>query len=301
MSSLSVCPPSADLLLAERPALQVDALIDMLNDVMAPAGLTFEDAGDGVLSTDRLHVILSLSGRLPDEHLELTDSSEYGQILGEDWDDLILRHRAALTLVVAPGSSPDTVDEVEFDADQHDLMLAVAHVSVTYLTNDLDPLAVHWAPTGNLFTPQRIMAMADMLFPLPLFVHPVPSSTGRTDGETQVVGFRLRGANDLIGSPLVMREAPARLDWLVSRALAFVDHARTVGRPVQPGESWGCEPGERFDVSSDPETGGLALTLKEREGVLVLQPLPIAPQGDDDMLADEPEAEADAPPPAQVA
>lgn len=271
-------PLAADLLLPREPVIQVAALTAMLNDIMGPAGLTFERtaAHEVELSAGRLH--LQLTPRetpLSKAHFARTNDSTYGHMLGEDWEGAIRAHRATLTVTVCPGADEDDVAVV--DEDLQELMLSVAHVTVTYLANAMPPLAVHWVPTGQLFTPVRLMAMSDMLFPLPLFVHPVPETSGRTDGEVQVVGFELRGASELIGTRLRMREAPARLDWLVERALAFVDHARAMGGPIPPGDTFGCTEGEVFEVTEDPLTGGLALTLKERDGMLVLQPEPQRP------------------------
>lgn len=270
-------PISADLLLSSEPTIHVPALTEMLNDIMGPAGLEFERAEthEIILTAKRLFVHLSATEeRLPDEAFATALSSTYGEILGEDWPGAIRGHKAALTVTVcntAPHGDGGAIDE-----DLQELMLSVVHVTLTYLANALPPLAVHWRQTGQLFSPPRLMAMADMLFPLPLFLHPVPETSGRSDGETLAVGFRLLGAEQMIGTTLHMCEAPARLDWLVERVLAFVDHARAVGGPIPPGDTFGCAEGEKFAVTEDAD-GGLALTLVERDSVLVLQPEPKRP------------------------
>lgn len=270
-----------NLLMSKAAPVRMRALADTLNEVMGPSELRFAEADSRtglLLSAGRLHLLIEGSRRpLAPARLAGALDSDLGVLLGESWADLVQRHRAAVTLTVGFGPDPAAVPApgLRADREQVELMLTVAHVAATFLTTDCAPLAVHWAPCDQIFAPKRFLAMADMLFPLPLFLHPRPIRSARFDGAHQSVGFDLLGARALIGCPLRFREAPARFDWLVERALAFVAHARAMGAPLPPGDSFGTAEGERIAVEAAPE-GGLALVLKERDGILMLQPEPRA-------------------------
>jgi hypothetical protein len=275
---MSVFPPFRVAFLMEGDAsFDAPVLVATLNDVLGPAGLAFaraESRAGLLVSAGRLHLMLDGQERpLPAARLAGARGSGLGAILGEDWEPAIAAHRGALTLAVGPGPAPDAVQELAPRQDQEltDLMLTVAHVAASHLAAETGPLALHWGQSDQLFLPGRFLAMADMLFPLPVFLHPRPTASGRTDGHAACVGFDLIGAETLLGRPLRFAEAPARLDWLVLRAYALVAHLRAAGEWPAEGDSFGTAPGERITVTHAAD-GGLVLTLTEREGELVLQP-----------------------------
>lgn len=268
-----------DLLMDGPPSIRMRALAETLNEVMGPSDLNFAEAESRsglVLSAGRLHVLVDGSDSpLSSDHLAPALGSDLGKILNENWADFAKRHCASVSLTVGAGPDPHAENALGAvpDREQIEIMMTVAHVAATFLATDCQPIAVHWAPCHQLFAPKRFLAMGDMLFPLPLFLHPKPIYSSRMDGAHQSVGFDLLGAESLIGCALRFREAPARFDWLVERALAFVAHCRAMGQPLAAGDSFGTAEGERIALEAIPD-GGFALVLKERDGIMMLQPEP---------------------------
>lgn len=265
------------LLLDGPSTADLTGLADVLNEVLGPTGLSFNIDAEAphLLTAGSLHIVVeAMTTPLDAEKLARTLDSGFHDILHEDWAGWAQSHKAALLLTIGEGASPDAPPNALSDGPMRELfdqMLTVGHVATTRLCGELEPIAIWWGQSNQLFAPDRFLAMADMLFPLPVYLHPRPFSSGRTDGEMQVIGYELDGAETIIGLGLKMNEAPARLDWLVERGFAFVAHLRALGDLPEHGETFGVEPGERFRIAHGTD-GKVTLTLKERDEVLVLQP-----------------------------
>lgn len=269
-------PVRASLLMSDSAQLRIRALTETLNQVMGPSELHFdarESRSGALLSAGRLHVLLTGQDTPMTQHsLAPALESDLPGLIGEPWQDLIDAHSAALHISVGHGPEPEPRGELigAPPRETRDLMCTVAHVAATFLATDEDPVAIYWESSAQILAPDRFLAMADMLFPLPLFLQPQPILPMPTGRGTPPVGFDLIGAEELIGVRLRMAPAPAPFEWLVERALAYVAHARALGAPIPPGDSFGLEAGECINVSEDLD-GSHLLTLEQRDGLTLVQ------------------------------
>ena len=270
-------PFTASLLMARDAACDLPGLIATLGGVLGPDGLSVAraESRDGLLVTaGRMHLLVAgRDGRLPEAQLETARASRLGAFIGEDWEPAIAAHRGALTLSAGIGPAPDAPRDLAPAHDQEltDLRLRALHVATSYLAAETAPLAVHWRQCDQLFLPDRFLAAADMLFPLPIFLHPVPFGSAQADGRHACPGFDLRGAETLVGRKLRFAEAPAPLDWLFARACALVAHLRAAGEVPADGDTFGTAEGERITVSHGAG-GALVLSVTERDGGPVVPP-----------------------------
>lgn len=266
-SSRAAMRIEAALLHAESCPVPEETLLRTLNEIMGPAELTFaeRDSGDGLLlSAGRLHLrVAACDGPLPAARTKPALASRLPQILGEDWRGAVKRHTAAITLAAGLGPDPHTLPTLDPARmrEAQDLMRTVVHVAASFLAGCDRPLAVLWDGSEQLFGPDRFLAMADMLDPLPLYLHPRPILGPRG----VEAGFELVGAEALIGTALRMEPADEPFGWLVGRALSFVAHALEHSGPLPVGDSFGLAAGERFEIAE--ADGGLSLRLVEHDGV----------------------------------
>lgn len=186
--------------------------------------------------------------------LRTARASALGRLLREDWDTRIERHDAALCLTVVL----EPVPEAPPSRAVLDTAVALAHVAASHLTaHHAEAVeAVLWSPPAQLFSPRRFLAMADMIDPLPLLLHPVPYPAG--DGAPGL-GLELRGAEALIGHRLRIAPTEARFGWLAARGFALVAHLRRTGEPLREGDSVSLVPGEALRISR-AEDGAMVLT-----------------------------------------
>jgi len=271
----------AALLYPAQPQVDFAAIAASVNAIMAPSGLSLEVAslkpgkgaklkGDTPGGTITLTIALSPKP-MPESRLATAMASDYGRLQGADWPTTCSQHRAFLA-VVAEARGKGSGGQQSFET-----LLALTQIAAEQLAMEALPLAVYWGQSNQLFSSERFMAMADVLFPLPLFIHPRPFSSGRMAEGTQCMGVRLDHAEQVLGRALVFREAPSRLPYILDRAYAFIDHCRATGRILGDGAEFGAGPSEVIRVSHHgpgPEhpTGHIALTLRELDGVLLLQP-----------------------------
>ncbi|SIN96188.1 hypothetical protein [Vannielia litorea] len=267
----------AALLYASSPAPDFAAVAERVNAIMAPSGIalettTLKPAQGAKLEAPGLSLTFALAGkRLSEGRLARAVASDYTRLTGLDAPAEVAAHQAFIA-VVAEAKGFDAGSQESFET-----LLALTQIATSHLAMSAEPLAIHWGQSDQLFSPERFLAMADVLFPLPLFCHPRPFSSGRVAEGTQVIGFRLDHAEEVLGRPLLFREAPARLPYLLDRAYAFIDHCRDKGRILGDGAQFGASPGEVIAVAMKPPSqdypqGHIELTLREREGVFQLQP-----------------------------
>ena len=267
----------AALLHDATPAPDFLAVAESINAIMAPSGLSLElttvKPGQGAkLEAPGLSLTLAQAGkRLSEGRLARAAAADYARLQGLDAPALIAAHKCFIA-VVAEAKGPKAGGQDSFET-----LLALTQIAAEQLAMAATPLAIHWGQSDQLFSPERFMAMADVLFPLPLFCHPRPFSSGRVAEGTQCMGFRLDFAEQVLGRPLIFREAPARLPYLLDRAYAFIDHCRESGRILGDGAQFGAAPSEVIAVAHKPASpeypsGCIELTLREREGVFQLQP-----------------------------
>ena len=268
---------TATLLLHRPPKIGVSDLLKTLNDVLAPAGVQFErksSLSGTVLSSGGVHAVIRLRDvPVPESRLTSALSSELQTVLREDWNGLVVRHNASVTISVGMGPEPGALDDI---GDSHEgrslrelfeLMLIVGHVATTHLTRVCSPLAIHWEQSDQIFVPVRFLAMADMLFPLPLFIHPRPIFS--TEGSTQLIGIELVGSEHLIGCNLNVAASPAPFEWLMQRAYAFIAHVRASGTLPVGGTAFALHDGEQMVVRRSDDD--LTLILVERSGKPVVR------------------------------
>ncbi|MBS8228462.1 hypothetical protein [Vannielia litorea] len=267
----------AALLYPAPPEVDFEAIAESVNAIMAPSGIALQTItlkpGQGAkLEANGISLTLAQAGkRLTESRLTRAMASDYTRLTGLDAAAEVAAH-GAFVAVVAEAKGFDAGSQDSFET-----LLALTQIAASHLAMEAEPLAIHWGQSDQLFSPERFLAMADVLFPLPLFCHPRPFSSGRVAEGTQCIGFRLNHAEEVLGRPLLFREAPARLPYLLDRAYAFIDHCREAGRILGDGAQFGAAPGEVIAVAMKPPSEGypqghIELTLREREGVFQLQP-----------------------------
>ncbi|QDC09745.1 hypothetical protein FHY55_11020 [Oceanicola sp. D3] len=267
----------AALLYPAPPEVDFEGIANSVKEIMAPSGIdlqtTMHKPGQGAkLEAEGLSLTIAQAGkRLTESRLTKAMASEYTRLTGMNAGVDVAAHGAFIAVVAeAKGFNAGSQDTFE-------TLLALTQIAASHIAIEAEPLAVHWGQSDQLFSPERFLAMADVLFPLPLFCHPRPFSSGRVAEGTQVIGFRLDHAEEVLGRPLLFREAPARLPYLLDRAYAFIDHCREAGRILGDGAQFGAGPGEVIAVAMKPPSveypqGHIELTLRDREGVFQLQP-----------------------------
>ncbi len=267
----------AALLYATGPEPDFEAVAEAVIGIMAPSGIALQTTtlkpGHGAkLEAQGISLTLARAGkRLSEGRLTRAAASDYTRLTGLNAQGAIAAHTCFIA-VVAEARGFDAGSQDSFET-----LLALTQIATSHLALADEPLVIHWGQSDQLFSPERFLAMADVLFPLPLFCHPRPFSSGRVAEGTQVIGFRLDHAEEVLGRPLLFREAPARLPYLLDRAYAFIDHCRETGRILGDGAQFGASPGEVIAVAMKPPSeahpqGHIELTLREREGVFQLQP-----------------------------
>lgn len=269
---------SVALLLARPFAIDPASLRVQLNTVLGPSGMHFNQrpARHGVsLETEGLTVELRERDLpLPQARLKPALDSGLPGLLHEKWADLAAHHRAAISidLICDPNARMNasstgrsgTRPAGEASREMFDLVLMAAHASANALVHRSRPLAVHWGPTDRIFPTARILAMQQMLFPLPLFLHPRPAGTP-SDDPKMLPELEIGGAEALIGTSLRVAPARVRFDWMMTRVLALVTHIRASQSLPADGTAFGLADGERLIVRHTPQ-GGLGLVLTERNG-----------------------------------
>lgn len=267
----------AALLYEAGPEPDFTALAESIIAIMAPSGISLSVAqhkpGQGIrLQAPGLALTLACGRkRLAASRFAAAAASDYTRLQGLDPDALIAAHGGFLAIMAqASGSEAGSQDSFE-------TLLALTQIAASQSAMSALPLCVHWGQSDQFFAPERFLAMADVLFPLPLFCHPRPFSSGRMAEGVQCMGVRLARAEQVLGRALVFREAPARLPYLLERAYAFIEHCRGSGRILGHGASFGASADEvialaHLPASAEHPSGCIELTLREREGVFQLQP-----------------------------
>lgn len=289
----------ATLLYGHQPRVDIAMVCDTLNSVFSPSGYAFtlKEAPGGleILSHADVHIAFQRPpAPAPSEDFRSALSSKFLALDGIDFDAMIRGHRKQMRITVDTGPTPSD-NAPPADKATYELMLSLLQLAVSAVISIDPPRLIHWTQSDQLIEPARFSLMEDMLFPLPLFLHPMIETSGRMFENVQTVGFTLKGSQDVLGHPLQFLEAPEQLSWLLSRAYSFIEHCRTTGRILQDGDTFGLEPGEvilvrhRYD-NGPQKPATITLTLRERDGRMVLQP---------DAKTAAPVAKLIAPPPPQ--
>ncbi|MBM7066733.1 hypothetical protein [Actibacterium sp. 188UL27-1] len=268
------------LLYTRLTRVDLPELCAVLNDIFSPAGYAFDiiDHIRGnrlVLAHDmvQVHILLEPETLDHDPLLALADEP-FHQTERIDWPGLITSHQCHAEITVQMTGSAKAPDRALFE-----VMLSLCQMTTTALAAMMPPIMIHWIQSEQLFLPSKFQLMDDMLFPLPLFIKPRLFSSGRMQEDMQVLGMWAEGAELFLDRPLVFEEAPVTLQWLQQRVFAFVEHYRHAESLPADGDTFGIEPEEIIRVQTKGR-GPIALTLRERGGVLMLQPDPKIPRAD---------------------
>lgn len=271
---------SSRLLYTRFMRVDLPELCTVLNDIFSPAGYAFDivehvRGARLLLAHDAVEIQIILEPEALDHVPLLTLAEEpFHQTERVDWADLIRGHRCHAEISVQMTGSAKGPDRALFE-----VMLSLCQMTTTALTAMMPPTLIHWMQSDQLFLPSKFQLMDDMLFPLPLFIKPRLFSSGRMQEDAQVLGMWADGAELFLGRPLVFEEAPVTLQWLQQRVYAFVEHYRTSDVPPADGDTFGIEPEEIIRIQARGR-GPISLTLRERGGMLVLQPDPKAPRAE---------------------
>ncbi|MDT0684126.1 hypothetical protein RM543_15680 [Roseicyclus sp. F158] len=257
-------------LLAKRvAALDARVLADALNQTFAASELVFSrvEAPDGVvLDAGELHVILSSeAGPLPSCRTAAALTSRLPDVIGEPWADWAAAEGVALTIRVVSG--PYGALPHLPSADAFDTMLSVLHVCTGWLASSGEAEAIFWSQSNQFFSANRFLCAVDMLYPLPVYLHPRPLAP-EAEGPPDRVGFDLEGAAQICGHAIRFEPSTAPLCWMAERAYALVTHLRC-GNDVPP--VFGVATGERIEVARQAD-GTLNLSLTLRDGGPVMPP-----------------------------
>ncbi|NDR57187.1 hypothetical protein [Aliiruegeria sabulilitoris] len=263
-------------LLLPRPARfdmgQIHAALEARMSTNCPPFERLDWHQTQLLSSPDLH--LQLRARdlpLLDDRFDSALSSELAGMMHDDLSVAVARHRASVTLRVGTGPRPQPRGQA-FPPPSHaiyECMLILAHTAATQLAQGCHPLAVHWAQSDQLLSPGRFSAMGNMLFPLPLFLHPRPSCREKAGEEW--ISLDVEGAQHLLDRTLSTEYAPVSLPWMMQRVYAFVAHLRATGLAVSDGMEFATAEGERFRVRID-ERGAIRLRLEELHGKPISPP-----------------------------
>ncbi|SDI94427.1 hypothetical protein [Aliiruegeria lutimaris] len=219
-----------------------------------------------LLSSSNLHLQLRTRDLpISDGQFDSALSSELAGMMHDDLSVAIARHRASVTLRVGTGPRPKPRGQTCPPPSHavYECMLILAHTAATQVARDCHPLAVHWAQSDQLLSPARFSAMSNMLFPLPLFLHPRP--TCREEAGEEWISLDVEGAQHLLDRPLGTDYAPVSLPWMMQRVYAFVAHLRATSLAVSDGMEFATAEGERFRVRLDVH-GAIRLRLEELHG-----------------------------------
>jgi hypothetical protein len=272
----------ATLLYGHQPRVDTAMVCETLNAVFSPSGYAFtlEKAAGGleILSHADVHIAFQRPpAPAPSSEFTTALDSKFLAIDGIDFHAITRGHRKQMRITVDTGPRPsDTAPSP--DKATYELMLSLLQLAISAVISIDPPRLIHWTQSDQLLEPARFSLMEDMLFPLPLFLHPMIETSGRMFEDVQAVGFSLKGSEQIFGQPIQFLEAPEQLSWLLSRAYAFIEHCRATGTVFQDGDTFGLEPGEiilvrhRYDNGPD-QPATITLTLRERDGRMVLQPV----------------------------
>ncbi|WP_116081907.1 hypothetical protein [Tropicimonas sp. IMCC34011] len=265
----------AALLARHVAALDARALAVAMNQTFAASELIFSrvEAPDGVvLDAGELHVILSSeAGPLPSCRTAAALTSRLPHVIGEPWADWAAAEGVALTIRVVGG--PYGALPHLPSADAFDTMLSVLHVCTGWLlASSTEAEAVFWSQSNQFFSASRFLCAVDMLYPLPVYLHPRPLAP-EAEGPPDQVGFDLEGAAQICGHAIRFEPSPAPLAWMAERAYALVTHLRC-GNDAPP--VFGVSNGERIEVARQAN-GTLNLSLTLRDGGPVVPPSGIIP------------------------
>lgn len=267
-------PVHATLLLSTAARLESETLHAHLSRALAFSGLEFRsiDAREGItLCAQRLHLTIQ---KAPAPHrspaLDRALASGFDDHLQEGWADRAARHTAAVTLAVAAGTAgaeaaPELMPEQSALRDLDDLMQTTCHLAASHASHQHRTAveAVLWHPSSQMFSPERFLAMAEMVYPLPLFLHPAPgraADAGDLRGRDPRGAVEFLGADRILGHGLRVTPAHVPLPVAATRAYALVAHLRATGDRLRPGDSFGTEAGERIEVTHAPD-GALVLSF----------------------------------------
>ncbi|PRY26882.1 hypothetical protein CLV78_101986 [Aliiruegeria haliotis] len=267
---------SATLLLPRPATFTAERLLERVNDGLSGAGVHFRlrETPRGILLTsDTIHVqVMARDLPVQDRRFEAALTSDLPRLLGEDWAELVAEHRASVKICAGPGprpgETPGTGPELgkQDRQDLADLMMLACHEVAVRMAETCPPLAVHWNQSQQILTPERFAAVANMRFPLPLFLHGRPTETGPGG-----LGLRIVGAEALVGHALEISPVARPHDWLMSRVLAFVSFLRARGHVPADGSAFGVEDGERIVVRRT-DGGGIRLVVEAHGGKSVKSP-----------------------------
>ena len=204
-----------------------------------------------------------------------------------DYDDAVYAHKMHVSVTIGDGPMNVTPEVRAWMArmGKHrqeticplDLKLCALNGIVQHLVSHDVPELVHWAQSDMVFTPEEVAEAADMLFPLPLAVCPVP-----VEGKGRY-GLRLEGSDSFAGRTLVMEPAALPFDevmgismWLLSQriegALAL-EHGAALETPGFPTLYLRHE----MPDATDPK-GRIVITQTEPDRYALAPGVQVAPQ-----------------------
>lgn len=259
---------TATLLLAHPTPIDILRLRSEMKARFGPTAPEFATAKwrrDPLLSARDVHIrIRARDLPLNDDRFDTALRSGLSALLRETPESCVARHRAAITVTTGIGANPSEAkrNSEPVRQESYDRMLMLAHAATTRIAQTCLPLAMHWGPSDQILSGARFSAMADMLFPLPLYLHPQPRHEQHAGVDW--MALEIAGAQELIGQPLRCAPAPVTLSWIMPRVYAFVAHLRASGMKVTEGMAFATCEGERFTVRLDEE-GGIRLQLEEKD------------------------------------
>ncbi|MDH5798223.1 MAG: hypothetical protein OEZ19_06635 [Paracoccaceae bacterium] len=249
------------LLYVATPSLYLSHFADALNIRLGTLGLRFESAASdsshvAAFIADDLQLVIKLKAEplSADNFQGAFDTALSRPYMGL-LSDSVLRHSACVSVTVV-GPEHRMIDEATIAATKLRAM-QVAHMATVQIFDYAVPSAVYWHNTNQLVTAPQYMELANDTSPWALFTRGEelpPGDSGRRD-------LQLRGAEELVGRPVVYRQsvnaAAEDLAGMHAASLSFLHHAVETGAPIPHGHSFGIGGEERVVVSHVPATDGL--------------------------------------------
>lgn len=112
--------------------------------------------------------------------------------------------------------------------------------------------AFHWLPSDHLVPPQTFELAGASASLTSFFIRPYLYSSDGYINEKNAVGLVANGSQYLLPKPVIFKEAQVSYDWMIKRAIQFIDRAIKADRVPANGSPFGVDEGEIIEVFHQP-------------------------------------------------
>ncbi len=221
----------ATLLYRDQPEIGFVALLERLNAGLARQDLRFTSGpliGEDfvVFNHPDMHVVVTVNrAPMPADRMWRALAAPITQMKRHDYAAAVNAHTRHVQIKVADGANYGSAEAASGQVPPATRMRVLHRAVLAAL--DLERAdAVFMVQSDMIFMPEEVEATAQMDFPAPLTIHPVPFTARDKSG----TGLRIEGAELFCTSPLVIAPGPLPLPVAISVAEHLVGRCAT-----QPG------------------------------------------------------------------